>query len=154
MKKFFILKNGTAQGPFTEAELIAHSVNFSTMLCEEGMNKWRMASEVKELKDLQKNLQPDIVSYYLLEENTSIGPFTEFELGTKKLNFDTKVCIAGTNEWKLISEVESLSQLTRSITPAPPNYRDENRRFRLYFNLLLLALTISVVINIKLWIGA
>ncbi|QZE15210.1 CD225/dispanin family protein [Halosquirtibacter laminarini] len=60
MKKFFILKQGERQGPFTIDELMSQEIKRDTLVFCTDMSDWTRADEVDLLKELISELPPEM----------------------------------------------------------------------------------------------
>jgi hypothetical protein len=55
--------------------------------------------------------------YYIQNGDKLEGPFSVEELKVAPINFHTRLCQQGTNEWKSITEIEDFEQIRLSIKP-------------------------------------
>jgi uncharacterized membrane protein YhaH (DUF805 family) len=61
MKKYFYSKGGEKEGPVTLEELIQISIEPKTLIWHEGLDDWKLAESVEELKSLFELTPPPIV---------------------------------------------------------------------------------------------
>lgn len=59
--EYYLLMNGTKQGPFSLEEVYTKKISPSTMVWKTGMADWVMAKDMPELTDLLSSLPPDPV---------------------------------------------------------------------------------------------
>jgi len=55
--------------------------------------------------------------YYLQNGEKLEGPFTVAELANREINFHTRLCEQGTNEWKSVSELPDYSEIRMFLKP-------------------------------------
>jgi len=60
MVNFYIIIDGSQQGPFTIAELSKKNITQTTKLWAEGMENWEEARNIEALKDILKTIPPSI----------------------------------------------------------------------------------------------
>lgn len=86
--------------------------------------------------------------YYIQNGDKLEGPFSIEELKDAPINFHTRLCKQGTNEWKTITEIEDFEQVRLSIKPDLEKKKTGINTGKLAKNSGVIALIISVSLGV------
>ena len=68
--------------------------------------------------------------YFYTNGKGKFGPFSEDDLKKENLSRGTKVWFFGLDDWTILSEIEELSGVTKSIPPELPTKSSLSKEFK------------------------
>lgn len=134
-KIYYIVVNGSQEGPFTKEELRSKNIALNTLIWRAGMPQWIRVGDFPEIADI---LPIDITAHaaevteeeedngwFAMLEGRRLGPATVSELIAKGVGPDTPVWHPGMGDWANASTQREFNERFSATTP--PNFSQNSQ---------------------------